>query len=234
MPVTYLLTCEHAGNKIPAAYSHLFEGKEDALFTHKAIDFGALHLARTLAAALKWPLITTSVSRLLVEANRSLDNPELFSEFSHPLPAPEKETLLDTCYFPHRNEVERQVGLALAAGREVVHLAIHTFTPVLEGEVRPADIGILFDPGRPGEKKLAARLKKALQKENPAWHVLYNSPYPGTDDGLPTHLRKLFGPENYAGFELEVNQKFFLSSEPARWAETLTGVSAAFRQLAGN
>ena len=98
MPKSYLLTCEHAGNKIPAAYEHLFRGKEEILYSHKAIDFGALQLAKELAAAVNLPLYYTTTSRLLVEANRSLNNEELFSILTKELPEEEKEDLLNKYY----------------------------------------------------------------------------------------------------------------------------------------
>ena len=72
--ITFLLTCEHAGNEVPKKYASLFKGHEEELYTHKAIDFGALRLARHLARETKWPLYYTTTSRLLVEANRSLDS----------------------------------------------------------------------------------------------------------------------------------------------------------------
>lgn len=224
-----ILTCEHAGNEIPEEYRQLFEGKEEVLYTHKALDFGALRLAKHLASELKLPLHYTTTSRLLVEANRSVDNEELFSEHAQNLTEKEKLDVLETYYFPHRNEVEGQIGLAIAAGKRVVHLAMHTFTPAMEGEVRKADIGILFDPKRPPEKEIAADLKNALLGQNPERQVIFNSPYPGSADGFPAYLRKIFGKEEYCGFEIEVNQKFFLDGEPAVWEKLTAEVTAAIK-----
>ena len=222
IPVTYLLSCEHAGNEIPAAYTHLFKGQEDTLLTHKAIDFGALWLAKKVASELGLPLHYTRISRLLVETNRSVGNEALFSEFSQKLTEAEKKQVLEQYYYPHRNAVEEEIAAAVSAGKRVVHLALHTFTPVLDSEIRKAEIGILFDPKRPLEKAFAQKLRTNLLTQNPQRKVQYNAPYPGTDDGFPTYLRQLFDKEHYAGFELEINQKFFLTEEPEAW-EQLVG-----------
>ena len=231
MSKIFILTCEHAGNEIPAEYEHLFHGKEEVLYTHKAIDFGALRLAKHLAAETELPLYYSSVSRLLVEANRSLDNEELFSEYSQVLTEQEKQILLGRHYYPHRRKVESKIEKETEAGHQVYHLAIHTFTPALDGEVREADIGILIDPERLPEKDFAQQLRDKLLEQNPDRQVLFNSPYPGTDDGLPTYLRTRFGTAHYAGFELEINQKFFLNGKTEVWQKLVDEITAALKIL---
>ncbi|MBC5773100.1 N-formylglutamate amidohydrolase [Pontibacter sp. KCTC 32443] len=230
MPVTFILSCEHAGNEVPSSYEHLFKGKEEVLYTHKAIDFGALQLAEHLAAELELALYYPSTTRLLVEANRSLENEELFSKYTKSLPSEEKKHILDSYYFPHRQQIEEAVGKEIAVGNRVVHVAVHSFTPAMDGEVRKADIGILFDPERTTEKKLAKKLKTELLYQNHNLKVLYNSPYPGTTDGLPAHLRKIFPDEFYSGFELEVNQRFYLSGNTEVWEKLKNVVSTAFKK----
>ncbi|RNI29197.1 N-formylglutamate amidohydrolase [Rufibacter latericius] len=231
MTTTCILTCEHAGNDIPQKYESLYKGKEEVLYSHKAMDFGALRLAKHLAQELGLPLFYTTTSRLLVEGNRSLDNEELFSEYTRQLSEKEKQEILEQYYFPHRNEVEEKVRAQVEAGEKVLHLAVHTFTPVKEGEVREAEIGILFDPDRSWEKEVAARLKAELSNQNPGRKVLDNSPYPGVDDGLPTYLRTKFNNDQYAGFELEINQKLFLHGEPEVWQQVLHEMAAALKVI---
>jgi predicted N-formylglutamate amidohydrolase len=233
MTNTYILTCEHAGNTIPAEYAHLFKGNEEALYSHKAIDFGALRLAKHLAAETNLPLYYTTTSRLLVEANRSPGSEELFSKYTKELPEDKKLELLHTYYFPHRKQVENQIMKEVEAGHRVYHLAVHTFTPAMEGEVREAEIGILYDPERPLEAAFAQKLKSELLKQNLERRVLYNYPYTGTADGLPTYLRRKFDEEQYTGFELEVNQKFFLDGEPDTWQKAVEEIAAAWKAVTG-
>jgi len=45
----------------------------------------------------------------------------------------------------------------LTRGDRVIHVAVHSFTPTLRGVRRNADVGLLYDPARPGELALARR-----------------------------------------------------------------------------
>jgi len=97
--------------------------------------------------------------------------------------------------------------------------------------VRQADIGILYDPERALEDAFAHQLQEQLAAQHPARVVVFNSPYPGTADGFPTYLRKKFSAESYAGFELEVNQKFFLNGEPHVWQQVVSEITAALQAV---
>ncbi len=201
-----ILTCEHAGNEIPEKYEQLFKGAFEVLQTHRGYDPGALDLFRELSR-----LATFSqeymISRLLVEPNRSLGHPQLFSEFTTDLSEAEKEELLEEFYLPYRHYIESRIGQYIATGEEVLHLSVHSFTPQLNGEVRNADIGLLFDPEREKEADLCERFQESLLQQDKELQVKFNYPYLGVDDGFTTYLRKKF-PKQYLGIELEVNQKF--------------------------
>src|SRR5690606_35692473 len=139
------LSCEHGGNRIPARWAPLFEGADEVLASHRGWDPGALSLARTLARRLGAPLVATTVSRLLVEPNRSPGHPRLFSEFTHGLPAAERKELLARYFMPHRARVRAVAeGVRERSGR-VLHLGVHSFTPVLDGRIRDVDLGVLYD-----------------------------------------------------------------------------------------
>ena len=57
---------------------------------------------------------------------------------------------------------------AVASGDRVVHIASHSFTPELNGHVRTADVGMLYDPGRPGEVEFATAWLDALGRADPS------------------------------------------------------------------
>jgi predicted N-formylglutamate amidohydrolase len=207
-----LLTCEHAGNRIPRAYTSWFRGAAPALGSHRGWDPGALSLARTLARRLGVPLRFVATSRLLVEANRSPHSPRLWSRYTAGLPGEERQRILDRHYWPHRREVEAAVRASIAAGRRVVHVAVHSFTPRLDGRAREVDVGLLYDPSRRREQVQALRWQKILRDLDPALRVRRNRPYRGAADGLATWLRRRFPGPRYAGFELEVSQAVLLGS----------------------
>lgn len=201
-----ILSCEHAGNEIPKDYKPLFEGKSEILHSHRAYDPGAFDLFEYLKLSADF-LIFQNVSRLLVEMNRSLNNSQLFSEFTAGLTSKEKDHILAEYYFPYRISAEKKIKQYIQKGEKVLHFSVHTFTPELDGKQRNADVGLLFDPERVEEKIFCKEFKKQLLEKKPELVVKFNYPYLGIDDGFTTYLRKIF-PENYYGIELEVNQKF--------------------------
>lgn len=201
-----ILTCEHAGKEIPKKYSHLFAGAEFELGSHRGFDPGAFNLFSHLQKFAAYDRYAIN-SRLLVELNRSLHHAQLFSEFTAGLPVEEKEKILSTYYFPFRKSVEDNIRKMIQHGEEVFHLSVHTFTPVFKGQVRNADIGLLYDPKRYQEKILCKYFKQIIHEQDNDLLVRFNYPYKGTADGFTTHLRKLF-PKQYRGIEVEVNQRF--------------------------
>lgn len=203
---SFLVTCEHGGNRIPEPYRILFRGWRALLASHHGYDPGALAMARTLAAALEAPLVTSTVSRLLVDLNRSMGHPRVFSRATRAAPAAIRAQIVRRHYQPYREHVERLVRQSVACGGRVIHISSHSFTPKLDGEVRRADVGLLYHPARRGEAALCAHWKAALAVLAPGLRIRRNYPYAGKGDGLTSYLRLRFSPDAYVGIELEVNQ----------------------------
>jgi predicted N-formylglutamate amidohydrolase len=200
------LTCEHAGNEIPEKYEKYFSEAGEVLETHRGYDPGALDLFKELSRLAIFSQ-EYMISRLLIEPNRSLGHPQLFSEFTAQLPEAQKEELLEEYYLPYRNFVEGRIAALISEGKEIVHISVHTFTPQLEGEIRDADLGLLFDPARKPEEEFCQKFEEQIFRQNSNLKTRFNYPYLGVDDGFTTYLRKRF-PDHYAGIELEVNQKY--------------------------
>ena len=200
-----VITCEHGGNEIPEKFQILFNNKEISN-THKGFDLGALDVFNTLKHLAIYTNYSTT-SRLLIELNRSLWHKNLFSEYTKHLSNLEKKDLIKTYYNSYRNNVENEIETLITNQNTVVHLSIHSFTPILNDRIRNCDIGLLYDSSNQQEKKTALQLKEALHTINPKWHVRFNYPYLGKADGFTTHLRKRFK-EKYIGIEIEINQKF--------------------------
>lgn len=205
-----LITCEHGGNRIPVRYRPLFQGFEALLQTHRGFDPGARALGRQLARALEAPLFVSTTSRLLVDLNRSVGHPRLYSEITRAAPATVRRTILNAYYLPYRNRVEAHVAEAIAGGRRVIHISSHSFTPQLGDAVRRADVGLLYDPARCGELELCRRWQVALKARMPELDVRRNYPYTGKSDGFTAYLRRRFPADLYVGVELEINQKHVL------------------------
>ena len=212
-----VITCEHGGKRIPKPYASLFLAHQALLGTHRGYDPGALLMARDLAKAFSAPLVASTVSRLLVDLNRSIGHPRLHFESVRKESAEDCRRILTLYYRPYRRRAERLVRQAVAAHGSVIHVSSHSFTPELDGQVRNADIGLLYDPARPGEVDLCERWKAALKAIAPELAVRRNYPYAGKGDGLTAWFRRCLPPDAYVGIELEVNQ-LHVSRAHAHWS----------------
>jgi predicted N-formylglutamate amidohydrolase len=220
-----VVTAEHGGNRVPRPYRDLFRDAGPLLGSHRGWDPGSLDLARRIAHRLDAPLVSSTVTRLLVDLNRSAHNPRVFSEITRELDQVDRKELLRRWHRPHRDAAERAVADALAGADRVVHLAIHTFTPELGGVVRRPDIALLYDPRRGGERGLAARWARLLRARARDRVVARNDPYRGAADGLTTALRRVHPDPAYVGIEIEVNQRHLGTGGrfPGWVADALTG-----------
>ena len=173
-------------------------------------------MARELADALHAPLVTSTVSRLLIDLNRSIGHPQLFSVVTRVVPATLREGIVARHYLPYRGQVEqlvRRVGVARPArdSRFVPQLHAGTLRQGAPRRRRPA-----LSPRPARGSALCARWKASLADMAPELRVRRNYPYAGKGDGLTSYLRRCFPPAAYVGIELEVNQKIVFAGG-RRW-----------------
>lgn len=197
-----VITCEHASERLPEGWSWP-EQDERLRGTHWSHDLGALELTLELAEALAAPAVLSRFSRLLADANRPEDHPDLFRERAEGLPValnadvPEAERArrLGEYHRPFHAAIDR----ALAFSRAHTVFSIHTFTPNYEGELRDVEVGVLFNR----DEEPAARLRDALRRD--LAEVRDNEPWSGKA-GL------IWSPEHHAEshgrvcLEIEVRQ----------------------------
>lgn len=197
----WLITCEHYSKRVPIEFAILIDRKAaPVLDSHRGWDIGAAELYHALES-LADASFHADFSRLIIEPNRSLHHKQLFSAFTMNLPSDTKTWIIANLYYPYRKSVEDWIEKNLE--HKVLHLSVHTFTPVLGNQNRNADIGLLYDPSREHERFFCKQLKHELKRINPEQKVRFNYPYRGTADGFTTHLRKRFGAD-YQGIEIEV------------------------------
>lgn len=211
--IALVFTCEHAVDTVPEQYNALFESFQELLATHRGIDFGALDIARHLHEHIPSDLMEVTITRLLIDCNRSIKNRDFFSEVSMNLPMFAKQELIKQYYVPFRTKVEQCISHHIKEGKKVWHFSIHSFTPIMNGIVRNADIGFLYDPRRPSEKELAQLWREEIKKQFSNYRIRMNYPYTGISDGFTTALRKKFPGEVYLGMEVESNQALTLVPE---------------------
>ena len=201
-----LLSCEHGGREVPRSHAHLYRGQNALLATHRGWDLGALEVARTLARATGAPLLYTETTRLLVDANRSAHNRAVYSEFTRDLPLAERRALIERHHRPHWQRVREEIARLGKGGARVVHIAVHSFTPVWRGVPREIDVGLLYDPARRAERAFCDLWRDALRRASPGLRVRRNAPYHGRSDGLGRALRHELPARDYLALEIELCQ----------------------------
>lgn len=209
---------------MPAEYAPRFAGADEVLATHRGFDIGAAAIARACGRRLGVAPFVATVTRLVVDLNRSPGNRNVFSRYTRSLTAEQRAAAMARHYWPYRRAVEDAVARQLAAGATVLHVSTHSFTPVLRGEVRNCDIGFLYDPRRRDEVRFVEAWHAALAAAAPTLVLRRNYPYSGVSDALVTHLRRRYGSRGYVGVELEVNQKHVGG---ARWRALIELLAAS-------
>lgn len=206
-----LVTCEHAGNRLPAG----FELDPELLRLHIAWDPGARTIARRLAERFDAELWEGEYSRLVVDLNRTVGNRMLIRQvsdghripFNYGLTAEDRAARVERYYRPYRDGVVAAADRLIREQGRCVHVCVHTFTPALAGKVRGNDIGLLHDPRWGIEGAACADLRRHLD-EHTELVTWFNRPYSGTADGILPAMRRRYTPETFVGIELEINQKY--------------------------
>jgi predicted N-formylglutamate amidohydrolase len=233
-----VVTCEHASSRLPVAYGRL--GLPKRIFrSHWAYDIGALRVARRLARKLDCAFFAGRYSRLLIDLNRSETHPRVIPKTTGRLPIrinesltnDEREFRLERYWRPHRRAVEVAIAALSEDPDFCVHIAVHSFTPVLNGVRRECDVGILYDPRRTRERLIAARIRSALRDVGAT--VRLNYPYRGSADGLTRAVRLRLPRARYAGLEIELNQSL-LTERDCRLAAIAGALEIALRKLRGD
>ncbi len=180
-PGQFLVTCDHAMNRVPPWVAAGSLGLSDAdMGRHIALDVGAAGLALALARRLDAPCVMATFSRLVIDPNRGEDDPTLIMRLydgsvipaNARLSAAQAAERLERLYRPYHAEVAR-----LAARRaDTVLVAVHSFTPCLRGRPpRPWQVGVLHSHR---DSRLGLALIARLAAD-PALTVGDNQPYNG-------------------------------------------------------
>ncbi len=205
--IKLVFTCEHYSNQIPDEFLYLFNDNIKILDTHRAYDFGAADIFENFIKNNESLHFNGNFSRLIIDLNRQLKSKTLFSEFTSLLPKKIKKDIIDNYYLPYRqNAFDKIVNLENGQDK-IIHISVHSFTPIFNNIVRKADIGLLYDPKSKFETEFIRNWKNEINNINKNINVMFNNPYQGYQDGFTTTLRNKLGKEYYAGIELEVNQR---------------------------
>jgi predicted N-formylglutamate amidohydrolase len=187
----FLLTCDHAGHRIPRRLGDL--GVDAAsLVTHVGWDIGALGVAQRLSALLDATLVAQPYSRLVIDCNRRPGIASSIPVRSERIEIPGNRALDAAARRAREREIlepyHAKIALLLderaGAGRHTLLLAVHSFTPIYDGVPRPWHVALSNDNYRP----LAAAILAALRADHDLV-VGDNEPYSvdDTDYTIPIH-----------------------------------------------
>jgi predicted N-formylglutamate amidohydrolase len=120
---------------------------------HLALDIGAGPLTEQLAKRLGVTAVMHNYSRLVVDCNRQLMDPSAFLEYGDGILVPgnrnlhqaDKDLRASALYWPYHCAIDEQVQRLGKAGPPPAFISIHSFTPVLNGESREWQMGVLWD-----------------------------------------------------------------------------------------
>ena len=217
----FLLLGDHAGSALPACLEDLGLSAADRA-RHIAVDIGTYGLGLALADALDATFVHQTYSRLVIDCNRDparADAIPIISDGSRivgneGLDGAARKARTAAIHSPYHEAIAAQIDHRRSDGRETILLSLHSFTPVLDGFVRPWTVGVLHWLGRTDfAKAMLSNLKSGERM-----CVGDNLPYQmdATDYTLPRHAfsRDL----RYA--EIEIRQDLIEDHQGQRlWAD---------------
>ena len=187
----FLLLGDHAGRAIPQRLGDLGL-PPGALDRHIAWDIGVEGLGLRLADALDACFIRQAYSRLVIDCNRHPGAPDSIPTRSDDVAIPgnvglddaQSAARLKAIWRPYQDGVARLLDERRRLGRKTFLVALHSFTPQMQGVARPWRYGVLHR----GDSALSTRVLALLQADfgNQAGD---NRPYAmdGTDATIPLH-----------------------------------------------
>ena len=150
--IPVLLVCDHASCRFPKSLGDM--GLDPfARRCHLAVDIGAGPLTERLAQSLGVTAVLAQYSRLVMDCNRQLMDPGAYLEYGDGILVPgnrnlhqaDKDLRASTLYWPYHDALDKQVQRLSKLGPPPAFIAIHSFTPVMNGEARPWEMGVLWD-----------------------------------------------------------------------------------------
>ena len=188
----FLLVGDHAGREIPSRLGTLGLSEPD-LSRHIAWDIGVAGLGRLLAPRLDATFIAQRYSRLVIDCNRDPARADSMPQDSDGTVIPgnaglttaERDARIAQVFTPYHAVITAELDARAARGLPTVVVALHSFTPVMQGFQRPWRFGILHLGGSPLSDAMLARLRA----EPDAGEVGDNEPYrmDDVDFTIPHH-----------------------------------------------
>jgi predicted N-formylglutamate amidohydrolase len=188
----FLLTSDHYGRLIPRVLGDLGLPASE-MTRHIAWDIGIAGVADALSQHLGAHLIAQRYSRLVIDCNRPPGVPSSIPRISEATVIPGNEAITreaaltrqQAIFDPYHRRIAEVIDTRLRQSIPTVLVALHSFTPVYAGIIRPWHIGALYHR----DTRLPPLLLKLLRAEADLL-VGDNEPYAVSDETdytIPVH-----------------------------------------------
>jgi predicted N-formylglutamate amidohydrolase len=216
----FLLVCDHAGREIPSRLGDLGLPQAE-MERHIAYDIGAAALAERLAVRLEACLIRQTYSRLVIDCNRDPSRSDAIPTRADgtdvpgnlALGAASRQARVDAIHAPYHRAVTAELDARAALGLKTALVLIHSFTPVMDGLVRPWEVGVLH------QRNALSLEALTLLRAEPGLTVGDNEPYAmdAIDYTAPVHAQA----RGLEYLELETRQDLIGHAEGQAWFAAL-------------
>ena len=219
----FLLIADHAGQAVPAKL-HQLGLPQAELDRHIGWDIGIAGTTTRLSALLDARAILQAYSRLVIDCNRPLHAPSSIATVSDGTTIPGNNALdiagrqqrVDEIFKPYHARIDAALDERRRLGQPTILVAMHSFTPAMNGHARPWQAGVLYQR----DARFAHALLEALRAEGDLV-VGDNEPYSvsdATDYAIPVHAEA----RGLAHVELEIRQDLIADADGQQaWAERL-------------
>jgi len=220
----FLVTVDHAGRRIPRTLGTL--GLEAArIERHIGWDIGILAVSEAMSACMDAPLIAQIYSRLVIDCNRQPGRPSSIPEISETdvIPgniglSPDDRALREATFLvPYQAAIADALEARLSAGRPVVLLAMHSFTPHYKNEARPMAAAVMW--GR--DDRFGRLVLEEMRRLRPDDLIAENLPYavdPESDYTVPMQAER----RGVAYLAVEIRQDLISDAQGiAQWAAVM-------------
>lgn len=223
-----LLTCEHATHRLPPGIPTT-PAERALLRTHWGWDLGAWAVTKELSRRRGASAIGGACSRLLIDLNRAVDDPTLIRtraegvvlSWNRRLTSAAVLRRIAVWHVAYHAALELRIASHLVRGIRPTILALHSFTPELDGARRDFEIGVLFRE----HASVARSLGRALARAG--LRVRYNEPYSGLE-GMMYSAERHGSQHALPCIELELNQRMLGEARAlARISRTLSEALSA-------
>ena len=220
----FVIVCEHASNRMPRALGLLGLTVAD-LERHIAFDPGAADLAAEIARRVDGALVLQRYSRLVIDCNRSPEQPDAISTLSETTEIPgnrglspeDRAARVAAIWHPFHAALEHLLDQRRAAARGAILVTVHSFNPVYRGVSRLWHAGIITTRNR----AFADAVREHLSQDR-GLNVGDNQPY-SAKDNVDYTIRRHGADRELDNVMIEIrNDLLRTPGDVDAWADRLT------------